>query len=502
MNTPVPPETSIQAQLAEIGRRYRQQLPAKLAELRASWRALQAAWNQEGAELLYRAAHSMAGSGGTMGLSQVGDAARAVEQRVKRLLSDPARLHDLAGEITAAIDEVESAIGSSEEPASSVARVDVELEALPPLKILVADDEPMGREVLCALLQAGGHTVFSAEDGEQAIALFEREAPDLVLMDVVMPNVNGYEAAHAIKQACGSRFVPLLFLTALQDEQDLAKCIAAGGDDFMVKPYNRVLLQAKLIAMNRIRLLHQELSLYQQRTAEEIELSKRVFDAITRRNPALPEVKSWLSSVGHFCGDLLLYDKAGQDRLVLMLGDFTGHGLAAAIGALPVADVFYPMVLRDESLERIVFEINERLHSVLPTGHFCAAVFLDIDLGRRRIRFWNGGSPAGWLVNKAGRVFGSIPSSKLPLGIVGQSSFDGAVSEISAEDVSTVVLYSDGLSEARNPQGEMLTVQGVRQRIESGNGSDLLPYLRAECDNFCSGRALDDDLTLVAVRVN
>lgn len=499
MNTPLTPEPSIQAQLAELARRYREQLPAKLEEINADWRVLRAAWSREAAESLHRAVHGMAGAGGTMGLPQVGDAARAVEGQIKRLLGEPSRLPEMAAEIDAAIERLEIAIKGGETQAH-IAGAPAELETLPPLKILVAEDEPMGRQVLCTLLEAWGHTVFGAEDGEQAVALFKREAPDMVLMDVVMPRMNGYQAAQAIKQGCGNRFVPLIFLTALNDEQDLTQCVASGGDDFMVKPYNGVLLQAKLIAMNRIRLLHQELSLYQQKTAEEIELSKRVFDAITGRNPVLPEIGSQLTSVGHFCGDLLLYEKTRQGRLVLMLGDFTGHGLAAAIGALPVAEVFYPMVARDEPLERIVAEINGRLHGVLPTGHFCAAVFLDIDAGKECIRFWNGGSPPCWLVDRAGRVCGDIVSDKLPLGIVGRDGFDGEVGEISANEVSAVVLYSDGLSEARNPQGDMLTADGVRRVIEAAGG-DLLESVRAGCDGFRAGREPDDDLSLAVVRL-
>lgn len=487
--------------MAELARRYREQLPARFAEIRAAWNALQAGWTHEGAESLHRVVHSMTGASGTMGLPHVGAAARVVEQNIKTVLAEPERLSLMATEISAALHTLEAVIGEVEAQTPASGRGPARLEALPPLRILVADDEPMGREVLCTLLEAGGHTVFAAEDGEQAVALFEREAPDMVLMDVVMPCMNGYDAARAIKQACGGRFVPMIFLTALQDEQDLAQCVAAGGDDFMVKPYNGVLLQAKLIAMNRIRLLHHELSQYQQKTAEEIELSKRVFDAITGRNPVLPEVGSWLSSVGHFCGDLLLYGKTGEGRLVLMLGDFTGHGLAAAIGALPVADVFYPMVAGNEPLECIVSEINERLHSVLPTGHFCAAVFIDLDPRKERIRFWNGGSPPGWVVSKAGRVAGTLASSKLPLGIVGRSSFDGEVGEVGMEKAGAVVLYSDGLSEVRNPRGDMLTADGVQHLVEVAGGADLLNALRAGCDEFRSGRAPDDDLSLVVVNL-
>jgi len=493
--------SSLRDQLTELARRHREQLPPKLREMRDIWRILKQGWQTSAAESLHRMAHGMAGAGGTMGLPEVGAAARALEQRLKSLLEAPAQWPAFAAPIESALERLEAAIGrvegAGEMPAASQPGPQ-EFQSLPPLRILVADDEPLGREVLSTLLRADGHAVFAAEDGEQAVALFEREAPDMVLMDVVMPGMNGYEAAAVIKSRCGQRFVPLIFLTALQEERHLARCIAAGGDDFMVKPYNGLLLKAKLIAMNRIRLLHQELSLYRLKTAEEIELSKRVFDAITGRNPDLPQVRSWLSSVGHFCGDVLLYRQTAEGRLVLMLGDFTGHGLAAAIGALPVADVFYPMVAQGRPLERIVSEINSRLHDVLPVGHFCSAVFLDIDPREGRIRYWNGGSPDGWLVG-AGGVLAAIASDRLPLGIVGSAAFDSTVGDLPGAGVCSVVLHSDGLSEARNPEGAMLGVEGVRELVNEAAAGDLLGHLRQACVRFQAGRVPDDDLSLVVV---
>src|SRR3982751_915328 len=124
------------------------------------------------------------------------------------------------------------------------------------MNILIVDDTETNRLLLGAMLDKDGHVVSEATNGYEGIALFEREQPDLVIMDIMMPVMDGYRATTLIKQRSAGRFVPVIFLTAVTDETELAKGIAHGGDDFLTKPYSHVLLRAKIQALNRIRELH------------------------------------------------------------------------------------------------------------------------------------------------------------------------------------------------------------------------------------------------------
>ena len=116
------------------------------------------------------------------------------------------------------------------------------------LTILIADDDLPNRFLLQTILDKQGFNVLQADDGLQAVEVFKRERPDLVLMDIKMPNMDGYEATRNIKAMSGETFVPVIFLTATSDSDGLAKCVESGGDDFLTKPYNHVLLKARIDA--------------------------------------------------------------------------------------------------------------------------------------------------------------------------------------------------------------------------------------------------------------
>jgi PAS domain S-box-containing protein len=130
----------------------------------------------------------------------------------------------------------------------------------PGLRVLVVDDNEVNRLLLEAFLKRLGHTASFASNGADAVDTFRRERPDLVLMDVMMPGMNGFEAARKIKCCCGERWVPLIFVTALDQDEDLVEGLQAGGDDYLHKPLNFSVLGAKLRAFGRTLALQRKLN--------------------------------------------------------------------------------------------------------------------------------------------------------------------------------------------------------------------------------------------------
>jgi CheY-like chemotaxis protein/anti-sigma regulatory factor (Ser/Thr protein kinase) len=375
------------------------------------------------------------------------------------------------------------------------------------MKALIVDDDAVNRKLLRAILEKEGYQPVVAENGEEAVNLFAQERPDIVLMDVMMPVMNGYEAARRIKEAAGEHFVPIIFLTAVTDEAALSKCVESGGDDFLTKPYNRVILRSKISAMERIRSVHatlnaqkRELESYRSNIQHELEFAEHIFQNITSKGLVdLPYVKYWTStmSMSMFNGDLLLVARKPAGGLHLLMCDFTGHGLPAAVGALPVSEVFVAMTDRGFGAADVLAEINRKLNAELPTGFFCAAAFVDVDATEGTISIWNGGLPEILLIDHAG-IQRRVPSRNLPLGITKRLVRPVDISVAKITESMHLVMYSDGLIEAVNGSGEMFGVSRLEQAVEvAGAPAKVLDGVRQAVGAFREGSAQSDDISVV-----
>ena len=124
------------------------------------------------------------------------------------------------------------------------------------LTVLVVDDEAPSRMELQALIDGMGCRVVLASGGAEAVAAFVREQPDIVLMDVMMPGVDGFQATEYIRELSGDSFVPIIFVTPTISEAEWTQCVARGGNDVLSKPINPAILQAKIEAFSQLRRLY------------------------------------------------------------------------------------------------------------------------------------------------------------------------------------------------------------------------------------------------------
>lgn len=377
------------------------------------------------------------------------------------------------------------------------------------LRLLIADDSNTDRLILQTILSRQGHEVQAAEDGHEALELFESWAPDMVLLDVMMPRMDGVEAARRIKALAGERLVPVIFLTSLSDAGSLAQCLESGGDDFLPKPYNPVIIQAKLGAFDRMRRMHETLTdqrdlirARNQQLLDEQVTARRVFDNIAHTGCLnAPNIRYHASPLSVFNGDILFACPRPAGGMHLLLGDFTGHGLPAAIGALPVAEIFYGMTSKGFSGDDVLKELNQKLVRILPMGMFCCACFVEVNYRDRSMRVWNGGLPDGFILRRDG-TRDALASTNLPLGLLSPERFAAPMSEHPISPGDQLLLMTDGVLEATNPDGEWFGEAGLAAALDDytwdESAVDLL--LDQICD-FC-GRSDDtDDLTLLSLRV-
>jgi serine phosphatase RsbU (regulator of sigma subunit) len=367
-------------------------------------------------------------------------------------------------------------------------------------RALVVDDESTTRLILRSLLQKEGFTALTASNGQSAIELFEQESPSIVLVDVIMPGMNGFEVAGHIKKMAGGRFVPIIFLTAITDENTLAECIRAGGDDFLTKPVSLILLRAKITAAERMTHLYETIQRQHHQLLFEQQLARQVYAKTLKDNNVQPgEVFILQRPASVFSGDLILVEKNPSGTLHVLLGDFTGHGLAAAIGALPAADIFRSMTSRGYSPPEILAEINRKLRGFLPTGMFLAVVFIRLHQDGKALTLCNCGLPEVLIQDgQTGSIRQKIPSQSLPLGISArQNAFKMNLVEVSEGD--QVVIATDGFTEAKNAAGEFLGSERFQNLLENGPPQGVFERLVTGLEAFIGDTSLDDDVTLAVI---
>lgn len=369
-------------------------------------------------------------------------------------------------------------------------------------KAMVVDDERSNRMILCRILKQIGYEVVQAENGSQAVDLFKTESPDIILMDVMMPVMNGYDAVREIKSIPTDVFTPVIFLTGVTDEQDLAKCIEVGGDDFLTKPFSPTLLIAKIHAMERFAQLHGQVNMLYARTQQDQLLAEGVFaGAVVADNVALNTIHTLLKPAELFSGDVLLTAYSPSGDLNVLMGDFTGHGLAAALGAMPASEVFRAMTSKGFSTPQILSGINSKLLGVLPTGMFLTTQFVTISNSLDHVSICNCGMPdILFLETNSNRIKHRASSLCLPLGISRDVDYNEFIEVVKVDQDVRVLLVTDGITEAINSNKEQFGVSRLEDAISKRrNDENFIDSVSRSSQAFCGDSSQADDITLAEI---
>lgn len=379
-----------------------------------------------------------------------------------------------------------------------------------PLKILVVDDARDNLIIIRRYLFEMGHIPLTATNGREAIERFQAEAPDLVLMDVMMPDVDGYEATARIKALNPGRWIPVVFLSALDQEDSVVKGLDAGGDDYLTKPVHFLTLRAKINAMQRIVTLQgqirdkaAELEQYYCMAEEEKKISSQLMNEMASA-PGLQDamLRYWIAPAEHYSGDLVAAARSPSNVLYALLGDSTGHGLAAAIHLLPLPHVFYSMVNKGFSLPTIAEELNKKTKSYCVTAdRFVAATLAAVDIRNKVVEVWNGGNPDTLFIDGHGRIQRRFESRHLPLGILAQDEFDSSTEFYHFDEAGQLLLGSDGLVEAENAQYQPFGWDRVLAVLGETSPEQRFENLQAALASHLAGHRAGDDIALMLIDI-
>ncbi|HPS02757.1 MAG TPA: fused response regulator/phosphatase, partial [Candidatus Sumerlaeota bacterium] len=333
-------------------------------------------------------------------------------------------------------------------------------------RVLVLDDDRTSLYVLNRLLEAAGIEVIECTEPQEAFRWLERDLPDLILLDIVMPGMNGYEVCQMLKSGTRTRDIPLIFLTAKTDSQDIVKGLEAGAVDYVKKPFESRELLARVhthveLKCNRDRVLH---LLEEQRI--DIGVAKQVLRLVDG-----PPVKRVLLPGGaQLFAEVLLQPcrEQGGDhaffmslpptpaypagRTVISLKDQSGHDVGCVIRSI-FSDLVHCGLMfthSDQSLASLMTAVNREIcqAGLGRPDHFFTALTLELDHADLTLRGISMGHPPLILIrNGAARLFPEPagPGWSLPVGVDGLVEL--TVQETRLEPGDKLVLYTDGLIE-------------------------------------------------------
>ncbi|MEF1172134.1 MULTISPECIES: ATP-binding SpoIIE family protein phosphatase [Vibrio] len=377
------------------------------------------------------------------------------------------------------------------------------------MHVMIVDDHATNRELCRFMLGHIAEKTTLFENGQGVVSAMEQmdTLPDVILLDVMMPIKDGFTTAKEIRKAFPNIHIPIIFLTVLDDHASFENCLHY-GDDFILKPVERSVLLAKVQAHYRIVRMHNEVT--EQRDElrhfhEQVRYDYAIAESIFSN--LMEEMSSQVNNIYGinyistpstvFNGDLIVVAHRPHGGVYVMIADATGHGLPAAISAIPATRAFFSMAAKGMSLGEIVSEINDALVRFLPMGMMLAASVFEIRANGFEVSWWGGGLPDGYVINSDGSIDRRLVSRHMPLGVLKPREFETDLVHMKLEPDQQIICYTDGVIEACNREGEQFGLERLEKALASPR--PVIPVLYDSVRQFAH-KKVDDDLSILAMK--
>lgn len=381
--------------------------------------------------------------------------------------------------------------------------------------LLVVDDSRMNRVKLVRHLEQEGHTVAQAEDGRRALELLQLKPFDLVLLDIMMPEVDGYQVLAELKGDARLREIPVVVISAVDEMDSVVRCIEMGAEDYLPKAFDPVLLRARIDACLEKKRLRDQASALLHRLEAELQETRRLqlnmvpqtFPTWSAASPV--EVYALTEPAQEVGGDLYDFFFAAPGTLCFLVGDASGKGAPAALFMARTRSLVRMSVAlwqraTGEILppDRIVQAVNEELCQDNRDRMFMTLLLGILDLGSGVVRYTNAGHVAPYrLCAPEGDVETGDAAPDLPLGVRSTATF--RVQKLSLRPGEGLFVFSDGVPEATDAKRAFYTKERLANDLRALGGQPgqtVVETIKSNVDAFVADAPRFDDLTMLAVR--
>jgi len=369
----------------------------------------------------------------------------------------------------------------------------------PPL-ILIVEDNPASLDILQTRLTAHNYEIITATDGEAGLAMARDKQPDLILLDIMMPKMDGIEVCRHLKADPSLPFMPIIMVTAKADSKDVVAGLEAGGDEYLTKPVDHAALVARVKSMLRIKALHDTVLEQSAQLKIQLEAATKVQRLFW---PEIPKMGAgshvWAISIpaAYVGGDLYDVIKLQDGSWLVYVADVAGKGVPAALIMAALSTKIRSEVILQNKIDHLIETVNNVMHNLMTEEGFFATIILGRywpSNGKMRLVLCGHLQPL-WIVKKGLK---ELPLQKgISLGVEPDAQYEKI--EISISPGQSLLFFSDGVVEAENEQKELFGNERLTSYIINANGPPWGEGVLNEIRNWRGSAKANDDLTMLEI---
>jgi sigma-B regulation protein RsbU (phosphoserine phosphatase) len=375
---------------------------------------------------------------------------------------------------------------------------------MPKGDILIVDDMPVNLRLLSNMLTEQGYKVRSVINGQMALTATQAAAPDLILLDINMPDMNGYEVCERLKTDEHTRDIPVIFISALDEIHDKVMAFTVGGVDYITKPFQFEEVLARVETHLSLRRLQRQLQDANQRFEQELALAGRIQTSFL---PDVPDVRGWqlavtLRPARETSGDFYDLHPLSDGRLGIVVADVVDKGVGAAL-YMALSWILLRTYAAEYSTqpERVFSAVNRRMVLDAHSDQFVTAFYGILDPISGTLTYCNAGHNPPYLASaQNSQSVRALNKTGLPLGVFEDADWEEKIIQVAPGDV--LVLYTDGITEAQDSQQHLFSDDRLLACIQSNLGrsaQDIQNAILADISEFVGQTPQVDDITLAVI---
>ena len=371
-------------------------------------------------------------------------------------------------------------------------------------RVLIVDDAKANLDILVEGLKAD-HKLSLAMNGEMALQIATRTPPDLVLLDIMMPGMDGYEVCRRLREMPETADVPIMFLSSLEEVQNKTRGFEAGANDYLTKPFEMLEVKARVRSLLKAKAYSdavKEQIASELRVASEIQMGMLPHDFSALEKAYGVEFGAVLEPAREVGGDLYGVCAAAKDRLVVFLGDVSGKGIPASmfmVRAISLAKLLARDIIEPEL---ILARLNDELSVDNPSFMFVTFICAVYEPTRRKVTIANGGHCRPVLLRPGQAPAWAVKNLGTALGFDEGLTFERT--ELDLRPGDSLVFYTDGVSEAFNPEDECYGDDRLiaDTTLLSGQSAPALTSeLLKKVHAFANGAPQSDDIAIMTLKI-